>query len=62
MWNLINNPRIEISGDIRINGMLIYNYRYVEDQIAKPGNTSVALAAFVTTYARLKLYEEMEEV
>jgi hypothetical protein len=62
MWNLINNPRIEILGDIRINDMLIYNYRYVEDQMAKPGNTSVALAAFVTTYARLKLYEEMEKI
>jgi hypothetical protein len=62
MWNLINNPKIEILGDIRINDMLIYNYRYVEDHMAKPGNTSVALAAFVTSYARLKLYEEMERI
>ena len=62
MWNLINNPRIEILGDIRINDMLIYNYRYIEDHFAKPGNTSVAIAAFVTSYARLKLYDEMEKI
>ncbi len=62
MWSLINNPRIEILGDLRINDMLVYNYRYTEDQMAKPGNTSVALAAFVTSYARLKLYEEMEKI
>jgi hypothetical protein len=62
MWNLINNPKIEILGDIMINDMLIYNYRYFEDEMAKPGNTSVALAAFVTSYARLKLYEEMEKI
>jgi hypothetical protein len=62
MWNLINNPKIEILGDIRINDMLVYNYRYVEDHMAKPGNTSVAIAAFVTSYARLKLYEKMERI
>ncbi len=62
MWNLINNPQIEILGDIMINGMLIYNNRYIEDDMAKPGNTAVALAAFVTSYARLKLYEEMEKI
>ncbi len=36
--------------------MLIYNYRYVKGYMAKSGNTSVALAAFVTSYARLELY------
>jgi hypothetical protein len=62
MWNLINNPHIEILGDIRINDMLIYNYQYIEDHFAKPGNTSVAIAAFVTSYARLKLYDEIEKI
>jgi len=45
-----------------INDMLIYNYRYVEDNMAKPGNTSVALASFVTSYARLKLLDEIEKI
>jgi hypothetical protein len=62
MWNLITNPQIEILGDTMINDMLIYNYQYVEDKMAKPGNTSVALAAFVTSYARLKLYDEIEKI
>jgi hypothetical protein len=42
MWNLINNPRIKILVDIRINDMLVYDYRYTEDQMAKPSHTSVA--------------------
>jgi hypothetical protein len=62
MWNLINNPQIEILGEIMINDMLIYNYKYVEDRMARSGNTAVALAGFVTSYARLKLYDEMEKI
>jgi hypothetical protein len=61
-WKLLTNPNIEILGELEINDMLIFNYRLIDDIKARPGNTSVAIASFVTSYARLKLYEEMEKI
>jgi hypothetical protein len=53
---------LEITGDTLIEDMLLIDYRFKDDANAKPGNTAVAIASFVTAYARLKLYEEMEKI
>lgn len=48
MWNLFSNKNIEILGDIGIGEMLLFTWRYVDVANAKPGNTAVAIASFVT--------------
>ena len=62
LWDLINNESIEILGDILIEEQMLLSFKYKDPQDARVGNTSVAIAAFVTAYARLKLYEELEKI
>ena len=62
LWDLFNDENIEILGEEMIEEMLLFNYKYIDDANASPGQTSVAIASFVTSYARLKLYSEMEKI
>ena len=62
LWDLINNESIDIIGDILIEDQMLLSFKYKDPQDARVGNTSVAIAAFVTAYARLKLYEELEKI
>ena len=60
LFELFGNPKIETLAEELIHDSIIISYRYIDDESAKPGNTAVSIACFVTAYARLKLYEELE--
>ena len=62
LHNLLNDESITILGDDMIENMILMNYKLSDDSKANPRNTSVAIAAFVTSWARLKLYEIMEQL
>ena len=57
---LHQNSKIEILGDEQIGSMLLVNYKYIQDEMAKVGNTSVAIASFTTSYSRLELYDQLD--
>ena len=59
MHELHQNSKIEILGDEQIGSMLLVNYKYIQDEMAKVGNTSVAIASFTTSYARIELYDQL---
>ncbi|KAI1289515.1 putative DNA polymerase [Halotydeus destructor] len=60
---IFNNPKYEIVGehDTGLDSLII-NYIMRNEKDAKPGNTSIAIASFVTAYARLKLFDLMMAV
>jgi hypothetical protein len=61
-WNLITDDRKHIVSDIALTPKVhIVNWKYKNETHAKENNTSIILASFVTAYARLKLYEILEE-
>ena len=62
MYNLFNDSKIEILGDVILDQLMLISYKYKDITECRVGNTSVAIAAFVTAYARLKLYDEMEKI
>jgi len=41
---------------------LLVNHKKTDDMMCRPGNTSVAIAAYVTSYARIKLYNLLDEI
>ena len=62
-WELANNDDIIILGELMVNeDTLIVNYKYKSDDMCKEGNTSLSIAAYVTSWARLKLLELIEEI
>ena len=62
-YNLLDNSLIEVKGEILINNNnIIINYNYKDENDAYEGKNNVALAAFVTSYARLKLYDELNKI
>ena len=62
-WSLVENDAIELTGEFTPNrDTIVVSYQLKDDSTADPGNTSVAIAAFVTSYARLHLYKFMEQV
>ena len=62
LHNIFNDPQYELLGDFPIDEMILLNYRLKDEKNANPRNTSVAIAAFVTAWARLKLYEIIEQI
>ena len=62
MWNIYNDEDIVVTGDVILENLLLISYKQKDIKDCKVGNTSVAIASFVTAYARLKLYEEMERI
>ena len=61
-YSKISDPNYEILGDQMINNMILLNYKLVDDATANPRNTCVAIASFVTSWARLKLHEEIHKI
>ncbi|KAI1308230.1 putative DNA polymerase [Halotydeus destructor] len=59
--NLFCNLKIVGEHDTGLDSFII-NYICVDDADCSPGNTSIAIASFVTAYARLKLYDLIETV
>ena len=62
LYDLNQNSKIEMLGDEQIGNMLLVNYKFVDDKMANAGNTSVAIAAFVTAYARIELYDQLHKI
>ena len=63
LCSLLADGSIEVLGSsIFSNNNVIVTYKNISDSDAGPGNTSPAIGCFVTAWARLKLYELMEQV
>lgn len=62
-FNLLNDPKIEVKGEVQIDEKhIVVSYKYADDRDAPPTKSNPALAAWCTSYARLKLYEELEKL
>ena len=60
---LITDAKIQITGEILVNqNTLIVNHKFIDDCYSNPGKTSVAIASFVTAFARLKLLKELRKI
>ena len=62
MWNIYNNEKLDVTGDVILENLMLISYRHKDIKDCRVGNTSVAIASFVTAYARLMLYDEMERI
>ncbi len=62
MWDIFNDPELEVMGEDLIEDMLLINYKHKDIENARVGNTSVAIASFVTAYARIELYNELQKI
>jgi hypothetical protein len=52
-----------VTGEAAVgDDIIIVSYKLKDDLQASPGKTNVCIASFVTSYARLRLYEEMEKI
>ena len=58
-WDLMLDEDKEILSEDRVEDYYIFTYKFVDDSMSTPGNTSVVVAAFITAYARLLLLKEM---
>ena len=62
-WKLTEDENITIKGEIMVNEeTLIVSHVQNDDENCKNGNTSLAIAAFVTSWARLKLVKLIHEI
>ena len=62
-WKLTEDENIKIKGEIMVNeDTLIVNHVQIDDENCRNGNTSLAIAAFVTSWARLKLVKLIHEI
>ena len=62
-WELVEDDSIELTGEFSPNpDTIVVSYQLKDDEKADPGNTSIAIASFVTSYARLHLYKYMDMV
>ncbi|XP_054167862.1 uncharacterized protein LOC128965236 [Oppia nitens] len=62
-WELITNKHIELLGHVFVNeDTIIFTWKYIDDDKDYARNYNVAVASFVTAYARIKLYKIMEEI
>lgn len=64
VMDLLDDDEIEIVGEINVtDDIVLLNYKYINDEDAKQNNnTSVAVGAFVTSYARCYLYETLAKL
>jgi len=62
-WALLTDPKKVVTGEIKVNDIaLLINWKWKEDHMDTHNNTSVAIASYVTAYARLELYNEMKKI
>ena len=60
---LVNRPNVDVMGSIILpNDNVVVTHRLTDDKDAGAGNTSTAIACFVTAWARLELYNLMRKV
>ena len=63
MWKLLTDPKVEITGSVTtaINSILM-NWRYINNEEARQGIVNVAIASFITSYARRELWRAMNKI
>jgi hypothetical protein len=62
-WHLACNEDIEITGELMVNDdVMLVTYKYAKDEKATVLNYNVAIASYVTAYARLELYRVIEQL
>ena len=60
---IANDPQLEILGEIAVGDeSLQITFKHKDDETSRVGDTSVAVAAYVTSYARLMLLEAIEKI
>lgn len=62
MYELLNNPSVEVTEICPIGEMLLVNWRNNPEELPQSNFTSVAVASYVTAQARLYLYRFMEQL
>ncbi|XP_015793693.1 uncharacterized protein LOC107370221 [Tetranychus urticae] len=63
LWGVLNNPEFETLGLFEANqDTIIVQHKFNEESIEKvnPGKTNIAVASFVTAYARLELFRLLQ--
>jgi len=62
-WKLINDDTLDILGDIMVtDDVVMVTWRHKDNTDSRQGNVSIAIASFVTAYARLELYKLMNRI
>ena len=62
-WDLANDPEKTIKGELMVNeDTLLVTWEYVNEELGSSTNTSLAVASFVTSYARIELMKVIDEV
>ena len=62
-FDIIIDEKKEILGELMVNeDTLVVDWHFKEDCFDKVKNYNIAVGSYVTAYARLKLYEIMEEI
>ena len=62
-WKLANDEDKLIKGELMVNeDTLLVTWEYKDDELGRTGNTSLAIASFVTSYARIELMKVIDEV
>lgn len=60
---LIDDPKVRVLGEYCPNdSTILVSHELVNDEDGSPGNTSIAIASFVTSYGRLHLYSFLEKI
>lgn len=63
LWDLVTREDINILSEVNVSDnrtLISYNKKNEED--CSPGQSSVAIASFCTSYGRLKLFEKLDEI
>jgi len=62
-FELIGDEKVEIKGEMMVNDeTLMLNWKFKDDEDSKQNNTNIAVASYVTAYARLELYNLLEKI
>ncbi len=62
-WEVATDAEKLVTGELMINeDCLLVTWEYKEEEKARQGNTSLAIASFVTSYARIELMKVIDEV
>lgn len=62
-FSLLSNEELEILGEYMVtDSSILVNFKKIKEENVDPGNTSVAIASFVTSYARTKLYSIISKI
>jgi hypothetical protein len=63
IWGLHNDPKIKVTGSVTTStNSILLNWKYKNDSEAKQGVVNVAIASFITSYARRELWRAMHKV